>query len=113
MASHCVLLDPFKDACAIDHGTVRASYAQNLVMVAVEVAGMEQSGFPTVESSGGQFAAADPIDVDHVPLFFHDFPSSLIFRAGVTLALVDWAGLSALEAYYERARVGAQCRAAR
>jgi hypothetical protein len=45
MASHCVLLDPFKDACAIDHGAVRAGYAQNLVMVAVEVAGMEQSGF--------------------------------------------------------------------
>jgi hypothetical protein len=56
-ASHCVLLDPFKDACAIDHGAVRAGCPQNLVMVAVEVAGMEQSGFPTVESSGGQFAA--------------------------------------------------------
>jgi hypothetical protein len=32
---------------------------------------MEQSGFPTVESSGGQFATADPIYVDYVPLFFH------------------------------------------
>ncbi len=39
---------------------------------------MKQSGFPTVESSGGQFAAADPIDVDYVPLFFHGYPSSLI-----------------------------------
>jgi hypothetical protein len=70
-ASHCVLLDPFKDACAIDHGAIRAGYPQNLVMVAVEIAGMEQSGFPTVESSGGQFSAADPVDVDYVPLFFH------------------------------------------
>jgi hypothetical protein len=79
-ASLCVLLDPFKDACAIDHGAVRAGYPQNLVMVAVEVAGMEQSLFPTVESSGGQFAAADPIYVDYVPLFFHGYASSLISR---------------------------------
>jgi hypothetical protein len=49
-------------------------------MVAVEIAGMEQSGFPTVESSGGQFAAADPIYVDYVPLFFRGYASSLISR---------------------------------
>ena len=71
IASHCVLLDPFEDACAIDHGAVRAGYPQDLVMVAVEVAGMKESGFPAIERSGGQFAAADPIDIDHVPLFFH------------------------------------------
>jgi hypothetical protein len=57
-------------------------YPQNLVMVAVEIAGMEQGGFPTVESSRGQFAPADPIDIDYVPLFFHRYPSSLI--AGLT-----------------------------
>jgi hypothetical protein len=67
----CVLLDPLKDACAIDHGAIRAGYPQNLVMVAVEVSGAKESGFPAVESPGGQFAAADSIDVDHVPLFFH------------------------------------------
>jgi hypothetical protein len=80
IASHCVLLDPIKDACTIDHGVVRADYPQNRVTVAVEFARMEQSGFPAVESPGGQFVAADPIDVDHVPLFFHSalpaFPQS-------------------------------------
>ena len=71
IASHCVLFDPFEDACAIDYGAVRAGYPQDLVMVTVEVAGMKESGFPTIERSGGEFAAADPIDIDHVPLFFH------------------------------------------
>jgi hypothetical protein len=71
IASHCVLLDPIKDACATDHDATRADYPQNLVTVAVEVAGVKESGFPAVESSGGQFAAADPIDVDYVRLFFH------------------------------------------
>ena len=52
IASHCVLLDPIKNACTIDHGVVRAGYPQNLVMVAIEVARMEQSGFPAVEKSG-------------------------------------------------------------
>jgi hypothetical protein len=56
IAAHCVLLDPLKDARAIDHGAIRAGYTQNRVMVAVEVAGMKESGFPAVESPGGQFA---------------------------------------------------------
>jgi hypothetical protein len=80
IALHSVLLDPFKDACAIDHGAIRAGYTQNLVMVAVEVAGMKESGFPAVESPGGQFATADSIDVDHIPLFFHS-PSRAFQRS--------------------------------
>jgi hypothetical protein len=73
-ASHSVLLNPFEDACAIDHGAIRAGYPQDLVTIAVKVAGMKERGFPAIESSGGQFSAADPIDVDHVPLFFHSAP---------------------------------------
>src|SRR6478735_2200372 len=49
LPSHCVILDPFEDARAIDHGAVRAGYPQDLVMVAVEVAGMKESGFPAIE----------------------------------------------------------------
>jgi hypothetical protein len=44
--SHCVLLNPFEDACAIDHGIVRAGYPQDLVTIAVKVAGMKKRGFP-------------------------------------------------------------------
>jgi hypothetical protein len=39
---------------------------------------MKASRFPAVESPGGHFAVAD-INVDHVPLFFHRYASSLSF----------------------------------